>query len=326
VWQPAAPTVLRTDDNPVLAVAFSRDGHVATGSVGGAVRWWDTASERSTIIARVPPAALGVDVGADGRVAVGADDGTVLVADENGRTERLAHGRQPVFRVRFNREGSRLATANLGGAVRLYSLDQGEKPRVVARHAELVHSVEFSPDSSALASTGQDGLVRVTSLAGGAPRSFRGQAENVYSIAFTPTGQALVGASSDGSVTLWTRSGRQLGVFQEHTGAAIDATMTAERTLVSGGADGSLRVWSPAAREAIGLGATSVVLHDGDAEINDLAVAADGRIATAGGNGATMVWRCEVCGPVVAVLRLARRRATPPLNPSEQRILRQGAE
>jgi WD40 repeat protein len=327
VWKPAMPTVLRADENPVLAVAFAPGGDVVTGSVGGAVRWWNTATGQSSKIARVPPAALGVDVSpVDGLVAVAADDGTVLQADSNGRTKVLARGEQPVFRVQFSGDGLSLVTAEVGGAARLYSLSDGVSSRIIARHGTQVHAAVFNPESSAVASTGQDGMIRVTDVAPGTSRAFEGQGTNVYNIAFSPTGRELVGASSDGSVALWKPSGRQLGVFQGHTGAVQDAVLTAERTLASVGADGTFRVWSPAAREAVGLGATSVVLHAGDSVMNDLDVSSDGRIATADTNGAVMVWRCEVCGPIASVLRLARNRATPPLSPAEQRILRQGAE
>ncbi len=139
VWEPAMPTVLHADDNPVIAVAFSADGdHVATGSVGGAVRWWNVATERSSTIARVPAVALGVDVSPDdGRVAVAAEDGTVLQADENGRTEMLAHRDQPVLRAMFSDDGLSLVTAELGGAVRVYSLTQW---RPVARSRAPPHA------------------------------------------------------------------------------------------------------------------------------------------------------------------------------------------
>jgi WD40 repeat protein/DNA-binding SARP family transcriptional activator len=327
VWEPAVPEVLHTDGKPVLAVALASDGDIATGSVGGAVRWWDDATQRSSAIARVPPAAIGVDVSPDDRrVAVAAYDGTVLLADQNGRTETLARLDGPVYRATFDSDGRQLVTAEDGGTVRVFSLRPDVSSRVVARHRILAHNAVFSPDSAAVASTGEDRVVRITDLRTGQSRVLEGQGANVNSIAFSPDGQRLIGARSDGRVVLSTRSGRELQTLQGHTGAAVDAALMTSGTLVSAGADGTVRAWSPAARQAVGLGVTSLLLREGAKGINDLDVGADGRIATAGNDGTAMVWRCDVCGPVASVLREARRRATLPLSPAEQRVLRQGAE
>jgi len=327
VWEPALPTVLRADRSPVLAVALAPDGAIATGSVSGAVRWWDATTQRSSTIVRLPSPVLGVDVSPeDGRVAVAANDGTVLLADKSGRTETLARGHRPVYRATFSNDGRRLATAEEGGAVRVYSLRPRSKPRVIARHGTDAATAVFSPDSAAVASTGADHMVRVTDVATGKSRAFEAEGTTVDSIAFSADGHRLIGATGDGGVVIWTLSGRQLLTLRGHTGAAAEAALTRDGTLVSAGADGTLRAWSPAAREAVGLGATSVLLGVQAKGIYDLDVDASGRIATAGADGSAMVWRCDVCGPVAAVLREARRRATPPLSPAEQRVLRQGLE
>jgi WD40 repeat protein len=327
VWEPAMPTVLRADGSPVLAVALSKKGDLATGSAGGAVRWWDAATHRPSTIARVPPAVTGVDVSPDdGRVAVAAYDGTVLVADKSGRTQTLAQGHQPVFRATFSHDGGSVATAEEGGAVRLHPLRPRGKSRLLARHGSAASTAVFSPDSRVVASTGIDGLVRVTDVATGRSRAFDAGDTGGNSIAFSPDGQSLIGAGSDGSVVLWTRSGRQLESWSEHTGGTAEAALTTNGTLVSAGADGTLRAWSPAARKAVGLGATSLLIGVQDKGINDLDVDASGRIATAGTDGSAMVWRCDVCGPAASVLREARRRATPPLSLAARRLLRQDLE
>jgi WD40 repeat protein/DNA-binding SARP family transcriptional activator len=325
VWEPGLPAVLRADASPVYGVALSPDGDIATGSGNGAVRWWDAATRRSSTIARLPSPVIGVDVSPDGkRVAVAADDGTVLLADKSGRTETIAREHRSVYRATFSDDGRRLATAGEGGTVRVYSLRLRGKPRIIARHGTDAATAVFSPDSAAVASTGADGMVRVTDVATGKSRVF--EAEGLYNIAFSADGQRLIGATGDGGVVIWTRSGRPLLTLPGHAGAAVEAALTRDGTLVSAGADGTLRAWSPAAREAVGLGATSVLLGVQAKGINDLDVDASGRIATAGNDGSAMVWRCDVCGAAESVLQEARRRATPPLSPAEQRVLRQGAE
>jgi WD40 repeat protein len=66
--------------------------------------------------------------------------------------------------LEFSADGSRLATANGDGSIRLYDADTGRQQLELRGHAGSVANVSFSPDGRWLASYGAEGTVRVWAL------------------------------------------------------------------------------------------------------------------------------------------------------------------
>jgi WD40 repeat protein len=74
----------------------------------------------------------------------------------------------------------------------------------LGRHIGPVRSVAFGPEGSALASGGDDGMVRLWDThAGGLRVEFGGRAGAVRSVAFTPDGAILASGGDDRTVQLW---------------------------------------------------------------------------------------------------------------------------
>jgi WD40 repeat protein len=62
----------------------------------------------------------------------------------------------------------------------------------------------FSPDSRILASTSDDGTVKVWDTATGQElRTLRGHTKAVWGVAISPDGRTLASSSLDGTVKLW---------------------------------------------------------------------------------------------------------------------------
>ncbi|MCX7701016.1 MAG: hypothetical protein N2039_09075 [Gemmataceae bacterium] len=106
-----------------------------------------------------------VTFSADGRWLVSAgDDGDVWLTDlhwECGR-HRLAWGAKFVFAVGLSPDSERLAVGTDSGVLILRHAEQGWRPMLQRRdHGGWVTSVRFDPSGDLLASTGNDGQVRL---------------------------------------------------------------------------------------------------------------------------------------------------------------------
>lgn len=271
---------------PIASVAFSPDGKTLVTADGGVPRLWDTATGRETV--ELVPAGPGTfknvapSMGA-GRALFSRKGAMVISGDRDGSVrlwdaatgQRIfpqefiqAPGLFPEWRtnllafqssvlewdavVATHRDGTVVAAGYLDGWLRLWDLQTGKERQAFETGQGPVRAVAFSdaPDRPILATAGNDGTVKLWRpwLAFGnrpEPIVLRGHADAVTSIAFSPDG----------------------------------------RRIVSGGRDGTLRVWDTATGQE-----TFALSAHADA-VTCVAFSHDGhRVASAGGDGTVCVW------------------------------------
>jgi serine/threonine protein kinase/WD40 repeat protein len=76
-------------------------------------------------------------------------------------------------------------------------------PRRIRAHAQAVNSLSFSPDSSSLLSTSEDGTAQLRDRSGTLLATYRGHAGAVNAGVFAPDGRRVFTASGDGTIRTW---------------------------------------------------------------------------------------------------------------------------
>lgn len=249
----SAEQVLRFHSDAVNAVAFLGDGRLATAS-------------------------------ADARIAI-------WTAGRQQPDQVLEGHRAPVVGLAVSPDGTRLASASWDHTVRLWSLADGAQ-RVLEGHTQNVNGVAFAPDGKSLVSVGYDSALRIWPLAGGAPQTIMlpaplnavaiapdgeivtggadgevrfltlegkevGKAQAgptpVAALAISANGTLVAAAEIGGSVAVIDRKARTVTRTLAGSGKPVwSVAFLPDNTLLTGGADGTIRHWNAMTGDAIG--------------------------------------------------------------------------
>jgi WD40 repeat protein len=267
---------LRGHGDQVLTLAFSPDGHLATGSKDRTVRVWDLATGRTAAVLR----------GHEDTVCqlVFSPDGRRLAsADRTGNTVRLWH-----------RDGRPLAV--LPGPV---------LPGRALSNASLT----FSPDGRVLGCCGEGGTVCLWDATTGAPRHvLRHRTGRSESIAFSPDGKQLVCASSGGNLTVWdVATGEVRLAWKAHSAVAATVDFSPDGKYIASGGDypdNKVCLWDAAT------GRERAALAGHKNRVHRVAFSPDGaRILSASWDQTARLWDVGT-GRLLAVLQGHRGRVT----------------
>jgi len=331
----------------VTALAVLKDGRLATSGQDGKIRLWPNVRTDDPVVfshasgGRVPVTSLAVL--SDGRLASGDDEGTISLWSEDTARKPVAvlqHGSE-VGRLVALKDG-RLASSgednadDKDGTIKVWSKEGTGDPVAVLRHGSPVSSLVALKDGR-LASGGGDGKIKLWA------KDVKGFIENpekcltlgsrVTSLAVLADGR-LAGGGENGTIKLWPTEALNSAAAQER-GCAAGETLVlspgssnndfeavqslavlADGWLASGGEDGLVKLWStkftgePVVLSGLGSPGHELKGHGLGSGVSSLAVLPDGRLVSAGFDGALKLWLVNEQELIAALCLRAGRNLT----------------
>lgn len=302
---------LRGHTADVNSVSFSRDGRrLATAALDQSVSIWD---------------------------AVSGGELNFFIGDE------AAYGLYPMSSAVFDASGTAVLTAQASGQVAVWDWETGDQTgtccrvaRAIPRRAAFVPGAEtraavfyddgnvriwdidadielyalgdgridafaLSADGAVLSTWGDDRRLRLWDVETATESDSWSVVGRVLVMEFSPDGSRLATAGP-GIIKIWdVATGEELLTLAGNTSAIGAVSFSSDGAwLISGSADGRIRIWD--ARD----GALLAVMRKHADSVNDIDVAADGRIASASDDWTARIYRCMACGPIEEVVEEAR--------------------
>jgi WD40 repeat protein len=244
-------------DGPVSAVAVTPDGSRIVSGSDTAIRIWDLATGHLERTLRGHEFSVysveAVAITPDGTRIVSSSYNTVRVWDLAKGRERLILENHPdiVEAVAVTPDCARIVSGCRDGKVRVFDLASGDLLHTFEGHYSSVDALAVTPDSARIVS-GSAGTVRV--WASGRLECELNGSGYVKAVAVTPDGRRIVSGESGGggmplvpdhSILIWSLARGELDFSLEgHTEGVKALSVTRDgKRIVSGSADGSLRIW-----------------------------------------------------------------------------------
>ncbi|XP_077398218.1 ATG16 autophagy related 16-like 2 [Festucalex cinctus] len=117
---------------------------------------------------------------------------------------------------------------------------------VLEAHEQAVNTAAFCPSSALLASAGTDRVVKVWEVRAGALRhqtTLDGSTEGLTCVQFDPTGQKILAGSYDKSALLWCLDHPVAKLTLTGHSRKVTAARFSRHQVVTGSADGTVRMW-----------------------------------------------------------------------------------
>jgi cytochrome c len=277
-----------------IAVAADGDAVLSGSFDTAAIRWSLKTESAQQVLRFHSDAVNAVAFLKDGRMATaGADARIAIWSTGRQQPDQIFEGhRAPIVSLAVSPDGTKLASASWDHTVRVWSLADGSQ-RVLEGHTQNVNGVAFSPDGQSLVSVGYDLELRIWPLAGGTPdvvalpsplnavviaadgeigaggadgrlhfltpdgkRTGELQAgpTPIISLAISPDSSLMAAAEIGGTVAIIDRRARNLRRMLVGPGAPVWSVAFAPdgQSLLTGGADGTIRRWNALTGDPIG--------------------------------------------------------------------------
>jgi cytochrome c len=250
-----AEQVMRFHDNAVNAVAWLKDGRIATAGADAHIAIWTQGQPQPDLVLdghSGPIVALALSP--DGATLASASwDHTVRLWPLNGGAPRVLEGNaMNVNGVAFSPDGRDLVSAGYDATLRVWRL--GDHGGVSVHNLPTpLNNVAIAPDGEIVAA-GADGKVFFLSPQGELRGDVQASATPIIAVAISHDGKLVAAAGVRGSVAVIERKTRKLARTLIGPGLPVwsVAFFPDSRTLLTGGTDRTIRRWDAVSGEPIG--------------------------------------------------------------------------
>jgi WD40 repeat protein len=312
----------------VVDAVFAADADRAVTRAGdGAIRLWHAAT--GTLVRTLTSdgeAAEEMVLSADGRslfARTGDNSAKVWSAEDGELIREFRSKDQRILGASMSPDG-RLAAAAFASAgslekqsseIRLWDVATGEMRARVTDRRERIHQVGFTPDSSAIYATADDGTVRLWDLNGetiGSPLvAYQGLWDNPdLGVRFSGDGKLMATFSDkkESRIQIWNAmAGKVITVMEQDSDETTDIAFSPNGVwLASGGYDGVVRLWDL----KTGLLFAEFRGHSGSVRRVLFSPSGD-RILTTATDGTARIWSLPAMGQ--DLIELALKRVPQPL-------------
>ena len=248
-----AMQVMRFHDNAVNAVAFLKDGRIATGGADAHIAIWTAGKPTPDKVfdGHTAPIA-GLAVSPDGKLLASASwDHTVRLWPLDGGEPHVLKGNaMNVNGVAFTPNGKQVISAGYDATIRIWPLDG---------HGVTVRNLPTPLNTVAVASDGEivtagaDGKVYFLSPQGEVRADVEASKTPIIQVAISPDGRLVAAAGIRGSVAVIDRKARKLDRTLVGPGLPVwsVAFFPDNKTLLTGGTDRMIRRWNAVSGEPV---------------------------------------------------------------------------
>jgi cytochrome c len=250
----SAEQVLRFHSDAVNAVVFLPDSRMATAGADARIAVWTAGSQQPDQVLeghRAPIAALAVSP--DGRTLASASwDHTIRLWSLPGGVQRALEGHtQNVNGVAFMLDGKSLVSVGYDLTVRIWPLAGGE-PVAITMPSPL-NAVAVAPDGEIVVA-GADGKVRFLATGGNEVGQVQAGPAPIVALAISTNGNRIAAAGIGGAIAIIDRNARlvERTIISPASPVWSVAFLPDNATLLTGGADGTIRRWNALTGDPIG--------------------------------------------------------------------------
>ncbi|MEL6148873.1 MAG: TIR domain-containing protein, partial [Chloroflexota bacterium] len=255
-YAPGPRQRINTLAGAVNGVAFSPEGDIAAlgTAIEGVLLYDFSQGEITTTLPE--PSGLVTDLAFmpdDAQVFVSSFNTVFMVDAETGDVLWTAgHPSGALINtVAVSPDGTRAASGSQGGEVVVWDVVTGEVVYVLEGHADAVNSIDFNHNGALLASGSADDRAILWDVATGEPVATLREQSDIFTLAFSPTGLTLTTGTQLGAVSYWNvDTAERIRTFGENNDITHTLPVTsvsygrAGNTVISGGEDGLVIVWS----------------------------------------------------------------------------------